>query len=229
VHVRQVRLASRSLLGARKESLTLARSRVIRPVVRAFEARFESEAALHVRAGGHAIVWASPKRGRLVFQKPKGPEDESLGYWALLDMGRTEWSTVRAGPLRGLAVAPVPRDCVDLVRDRVARDSVHRRSTRTMLLDCEQCAACCRANRVEIALPPYTRRDGKKVVLRLLRSKDCRHLRSDKRCAIYPLRPNACRTFPAGSEGCLFSREEELGLVDGASGPARARKRELRS
>jgi Fe-S-cluster containining protein len=210
----------------------LAGSRIIRPIVRAFESRFEAEAALHVRAGGHAIIWASPKRGKLVFRKPKGPEEKDLGYWALLDMGRTEWSTVRAGPLRGLAVAPIPRDCVELVRDRVIRDSVHRRSTRTMFLDCEQCAACCRDNRVELdkddmarfrragrpelGLPPYVRKDGRKIILRLLRSKDCRHLQSDKRCGIYPLRPGSCRTFPAGSEGCLFSREEELGIVDGA-------------
>jgi hypothetical protein len=209
----------------------LAGSRVIRPVVRAFERRFEREAALHVRAGGHAIVWASPRRGRLVFQKPRGAEENDLGYWALLDMGRTEWTTVEVGPLRGLAVAPVPRDCVDLAKDRVVRDSVHRGSTRVMFLDCEQCAACCRDNRVELdkddverfrrggrpelARPPYVRKDGKKLILRLLQSKNCRHLLPNKRCGIYPIRPGSCRTFPAGSEGCLFSREEELGIVDG--------------
>jgi uncharacterized protein len=201
-------------------------------VVRSFESPFEREAARHVRAGGHAIVWASPKRGRLVFRKPSGPEENDLGYWALLDMGRTEWSTVRAGPLRGLAVAPVPRDCVDLVKDRILRDSVHGSSTRPMFLDCEQCAACCRDNRVELdkddvkrfrragrpelAQAPYVRKDGTKLILRLLRSKDCRHLMSDKRCGIYTIRPDSCRTFPAGSEGCLFSREQELGIVDGA-------------
>jgi Fe-S-cluster containining protein len=166
-----------------------------------------------------------------VFRKPKGAEEKDLGYWALLDLGRTEWSVVRAGPLRGLAMAPVPRDCVDLVKDRVARDAEHLGSTRAMLLDCQTCAACCRDNRVEIdkddierfrrggrpdlARAPYVRRDGKKLVLRLLRSKDCRHLLSDKRCGIYPMRPDSCRSFPAGSEGCLFAREEELGIVDG--------------
>ncbi len=201
--------------------------------MRAFQAPFENQAALHVRAGGHAIVWTSPRRGRLVFRVPRGPEERDLGYWALLDMRRSEWSRAKIGALRGLAVAPVPRDCVDLVKDRVDRDSVHRGSTRVMLLDCETCAACCRDNRVELekrdierferanrpelARPPYTRRDGKKVVLRLLRSRDCRHLGRDRRCGIYALRPESCRVFPPGSEGCLYSRESELGIVDGAT------------
>jgi uncharacterized protein len=212
----------------------VAREKVVRPVVRSFTARFEREAGAHVRAGGHAIVWESPKRGRLVFQKPKGLEVESLGYWSILDMGRSEWSTVSKGPLRGLAAAKVPRDCVDLVTERVLRDSIHRGSTRVMLLDCQECAACCRANRVELdrddiarfkrggrpelARFPYARKDGKKLILRLLKSKDCRHLQSDKRCGIYELRPDSCRTFPMGSEGCLFSREEEFGIVDGIRG-----------
>jgi Fe-S-cluster containining protein len=101
-----------------------------------------------------------------------------------------------------------------------------------MFLDCETCAACCRdnrveleeqdierferANRAELARPPYTRKEGKKVVLRLLRSRDCRHLGADRRCGIYDLRPESCRVFPPASEGCLFSRESELGIFDGA-------------
>jgi hypothetical protein len=101
-----------------------------------------------------------------------------------------------------------------------------------MLLDCQACAACCRDNRVELekgdierfqranrselARPPYARKDGKKVVLRLLLSRDCRHLGADKSCGIYDIRPESCRVFPPGSEGCLYSREIELGIVDGA-------------
>jgi Fe-S-cluster containining protein len=100
-----------------------------------------------------------------------------------------------------------------------------------MHLDCRTCAACCRNNRVELVRKdvarfraagreeflrsPFTRKDGGKLVLRLLRSGDCRHLRADRLCAIYEERPEACRTFPPGSEGCLFSREEELGVSDG--------------
>jgi uncharacterized protein len=159
---------------------------------------------------------------------------QDLGYWSLLDLGRSRFTTVRRGPLRGLVSATVPLDCLEIVRERVERDSVHAGPTRTMFLDCQACAACCRDNRVEIKSsdvlrferagraellhPPYTRMDGEKVVLRLLRSKDCRHLRKDHRCAIYDLRPDSCRTFPPASEGCLFSREAELGIVDGARG-----------
>jgi uncharacterized protein len=210
----------------------LARAKVIRPVVRSFAAGFQTEAGLHVRAGGHAVVWTSPNRARLVFRKPTPGHEEDLGLWSLLDMGKTSWKAVSRGPLHGLATSPIPRDCIDLVKERIVRDSVHRSATRTMRLDCQACAACCRKNRVELldvdlarfrragrmdlARPPYVRRDGKKLVLRLLESKDCRHLMADKRCGVYELRPDACRTFPAGSEGCLFSREEELGIVDGA-------------
>jgi Fe-S-cluster containining protein len=103
-----------------------------------------------------------------------------------------------------------------------------------MHLDCRECAACCRNNSValeradlrrfrdaghdELARAPFTRKVGAKVFLRLLRTGDCRHLASDRSCVIYELRPEACRSFPPGSEGCLFSREEELGIVDGATG-----------
>jgi Fe-S-cluster containining protein len=117
------------------------------------------------------------------------------------------------------------------VDDRVTRDSIHPGATRTMHLDCLECAACCRANKViledhdverfkaggrpELARPPYTRKDGDRLVLRLLKSRLCRHLQGDNKCGIYALRPDSCSTFPAGSECCLFSREDELGLVDG--------------
>jgi hypothetical protein len=167
----------------------------------------------------------------LVFQVPEGDPEKSLGYWSLLDLGKRRWAKETKGALRGLAVARIVRDSVDLVRARAERDSVHPRATRTMLLDCEECGACCRDNRVvlepedfdrfadagrqDLARPPYTRKDGKRVVLRLLRSRDCRHLGADHRCAIYALRPDACRVFPAGSESCMYSRDAELGVVDG--------------
>lgn len=221
----------------------MATERVVRPVVRAFRREFEEEAAAHVRRGGHALVYEATgggellaKRGvvRLVFQKPRGRVASDLGYWSLLDLGLTRWSTIPRGPLRGLAFARVPGDCVEIVRDRVARDSIHPGSTRTMQLDCKACAACCRNNRVEIEAAdlarfrragrpelgraPYVRKGDGKLVLRLLRSRDCRHLTREKECAIYELRPDSCRSFPPGSEGCLFSREEELGVVDGLAG-----------
>ncbi len=205
--------------------------RVVRPVVRSFQLPFEKEAAAHVKAGGHALVWAGKSQVRLVFQVPKGDPEADLGYWSLLDLGQHKWDKETRGALRGLAVAKIARDSVDLVRARAERDSVHPRSTRVMRLDCEECAACCRDNKVilepeditrfeeagrgDLAKAPYTRKEGKKVVLRLLRSRDCRHLQADRRCGIYALRPDACRVFPAGSESCLFSRDSELGVVDG--------------
>jgi hypothetical protein len=209
---------------------------VVRPVVRSFDARFATEAAAHVRAGGHALVWQTRSRVRLVFRRPPRSaslRDKDLGYWSLLDLGRDTWKTIKTGPLRGLAYATMAEDDLEVIRARAERDSVHPHATRAMRLDCETCAACCRDNKVilepvdfqrfadagrpELGRAPYTREDGDRVVLRLLRSRDCRHLQRDKRCGIYALRPDSCRSFPAGSEGCLYSREVELGLVDGAS------------
>ncbi len=205
--------------------------RVVRPIVRSFQSAYAKEAAAHVRKGGHALVWEAKNRVRLVFRVPVGDEEKDLGYWSLLDLGAHKWARETRGPLRGLAVARVARDSLDIVRARAERDSVHPRATRVMRLDCEECAACCRDNKVvlepedlerfadagreDLGKPPYTRKDGKKVVLRLLRSRDCRHLQADHRCGIYPLRPDSCRVFPAGSESCLYSREVELGVVDG--------------
>jgi hypothetical protein len=211
----------------------MALARVVRPLVRSFTERFAKEAAAHVRAGGHAIVWGSKKRAWLVFADPDPDDEMDLGVWSLLDLRKQKWTVDSRGPLRGLATASVPRDCFELVRERVTRDSVHPGATRVMHLDCETCAACCRKNYVELEkadvrrfeaagrtdllAAPYTRKKEGKLVLRLLRSGDCRHLRTDLRCDIYELRPEACRTFPAGSEGCLFSREDGLGIVDGVS------------
>ena len=219
----------------------MGKERVVRPVVRAFRAGFEREAAAHVRAGGHAVVWDAPAgdsrkesgRARLVFGKPSPGDAGDLGHWSILDLGLARWLIVKRGPLRGLAFAWIPPDGIGIVEDRIARDSIHPHATRTMLLDCRECAACCRDNRVELKAPdvarfrragrpelaraPYVRRDGQKLVLRLLRSRNCRHLTRDRSCAIYELRPDSCRSFPPGSEGCLFSREEELGVVDGRS------------
>jgi len=218
----------------------MGKERVVRPIVRSFARGFEREAAIHVRAGGHAVVWDSAlkkqttsktRRCRFVFQKPTRPVVNDMGYWAILDMDMDRWSTLTAGPLRGLSFVRIPQDCLNIVDDRIVRDSIHPGSTRAMDLDCLECAACCRANKViledhdierferggrpELARPPYVRKDGDRLVLRLLASRDCRHLQGDNKCGIYELRPDSCSTFPAGSECCLYSREEELGLVDG--------------
>ena len=214
----------------------MSASLVVRPVVRSFDQRWAKEAALHVRAGGHALVWNGDKRVSLVLPPPsrrKAEKEKDLGYWSLLDLGVDSFKRARAGTFRGLVVHRVEKDAVEIVRRRALRDSVHPRATRKIRLDCESCASCCRDNNVilepvdfarfknagreDLGRPPYTRRDGERVVLRLLKSRDCRHLGADKRCGIYPLRPESCRSFPAGSESCLYSREVELGLVDGAA------------
>jgi Fe-S-cluster containining protein len=205
---------------------------VNRPVVRSFRWPFLEEAASWVRAGGHAVVWVAPRKARLVFRRPEPGDDHDLGYWSALDLGRTEFSTAKRGPFAGMGFVRVPHDCYTIVRDRVVRDSVHEGPTRTIELDCLACGACCKDNRVEIddddvarfeqagrgdlARPPYARRDDGALVLVLYRDKRCKHLADDNRCAIYPIRPSACSTFPVGSECCLSSREEELDIIDGA-------------
>jgi Fe-S-cluster containining protein len=99
-------------------------------------------------------------------------------------------------------------------------------------LDCLACGACCKDNRVELdtvdierfdaagradlARPPYAKRENGTVILLLRKDKGCKHLGRDNACGIYPIRPDACSHFPVGSECCLSSREEELGIVDGA-------------
>lgn len=204
---------------------------ITRPIFRQFKARFAKEIRAHVRAGGHALVWENPKRARLVLPVPKKDDDHDFALWSLLDLGKSRWNVIPRGALKGFATILVPKDCYDVVKHRAERDSVHPGATRVIELDCLECGACCRDNvvileevdtdrfrdggRPELAKPPFTKRADGKLVLKLAKSKDCQHLMSDNKCAIYTLRPDACSTFPAGSECCLFSREEELGVVDG--------------
>lgn len=207
--------------------------RVTRPVVRSFKAAYAREAIAHVRQGGLAIFWESEKRARLVFQEPREGNDQDLGEWALLDLGKQRFDVETRGAFRGLATSLVPREHHDIVEGWVRRDSVWRGATRKVSFDCLECGACCRDNEVvlqkvdivrfqkggrpDLLKKPYARRRrDKKIVLTLLKSKDCRHLQKDNKCRIYPLRPDACSLFPVASECCLFAREEELGLVDGA-------------
>lgn len=203
-----------------------------RPVVRSFHFRFRKEAAEHVRAGGHAVVWDGPARAKLVFRSAAPGDREDLGVWAVLDLGRRRWRIESSGPLRGLACVGVPKDALHIVRRWATRDCATRGARRAVELDCATCAACCVHNRVELERAdvrrfdcagrddlvrrPWTRRDGGKLVLVLRRDGRCKHLRRDKACAIYPLRPGACSSFPPASECCLFARAEELGVVDGA-------------
>ncbi len=204
---------------------------VARPVVRSFEATYLREAGAHVRGGGHAVVWDSPKRARLVVSRPKRGDKVDLGLWAIYDLDLLRYATIERGALAGLAFVRVPKECLEIVRHRAERDSVYPGPTRTMRLDCLACGACCRDNRVELEQAdvrrferagrgdllrrPWARRDDGTIVLVLQRDKRCKHLARGNLCAIYDIRPNACSSFPPGSEGCLFSREDELGIVEG--------------
>ena len=206
---------------------------VHRPIVRSFQPKFLREAAAHVRAGGHAVVWERKDRALLVFGKPAEGDDEDFGAWAVYDMGKSRWKVQTKGALRGLATTLVPRDCLWIVKRRAERDAIHPGATRRVAFDCTRCAACCQDNEVtlldddierfknaghgEYAKPPYAKRhkDGR-ILLTLLDSKRCRHLQSSNRCGIYEIRPHACSEFPMGSECCLFAREDVLGVHDGA-------------
>jgi Fe-S-cluster containining protein len=119
------------------------------------------------------------------------------------------------------------------VKRRADRDAIHPGTTRTVSFDCRTCAACCRDNeviledadlerlrdagRMDLVKYPLARKRNGKLVLTLLRSKDCRHLGAKNVCRIYDVRPNACRDFPMGSECCLYAREEELSEYDGVA------------
>jgi len=207
---------------------------VFRPIVRSFKRQYMKQAAEHVRAGGHAVIWENDKRAILVFQKPAEGNDDDFGAWAVYDMGKWRWHTHDRGTLKGLATTLVPRDCLWIAKRRAERDSIHPGSTRRMDIDCTKCAACCRDNEVvllapdierfkqggrpDLAKPPYAKRhkDGR-LILTLLDNKRCRHLKRDNRCGIYEIRPHACSEFPMGSECCMYAREDVLGIYDGVA------------
>lgn len=211
----------------------MAVAAVYRPIVRSFKPKFVREAVAHVRAGGHAVIWEKENRAVLVFAEPAEGDDDDFGAWAVYDMGKSRWKVEKSGALRGLATTLVPRDCLWIVRRRTERDSIHPGARRKVAFDCTKCAACCQDNEVilqpedierfkkggrgELAKPPYAKRhrDGR-IILTLLESKRCRHLKSNNHCGIYELRPHACSEFPMGSECCLFAREDVLNLRDGA-------------
>lgn len=205
---------------------------LLRPIVRSFKRKFEKEAARHVRAGGHAVVWDSEARAELFFQTPPKGHADDFGAWAVYDMGKSRWKTHRDGVFAGLSSTLVPKDCLWIAKRRTERDSMHPGSQREVSFDCTSCAACCRDNEVilqpsdierfaeggrpELAKLPYAKRrkDGA-LVLTLLPNKRCRHLKRNNHCGIYELRPHPCSEFPMGSECCIFAREDVLGLYDG--------------
>jgi uncharacterized protein len=206
---------------------------ICRPLWRSFKQRFLSNAVAHVRAGGHALVWRNgPARPIGWLLLPCGPDGEvtELGYWSILALEKKHYSIVERGVAKGLATMRIPRDVQWAVEDWCERDSKWPGSTREIALDCMTCSACCRDNRVvldqddlqrwkdagrsDLAGKPYVRTDRGEIVLRLQRdTRACVHLRGTL-CGIYAYRPDNCSLFPAGSEPCLTSREEEFGIVD---------------
>jgi Fe-S-cluster containining protein len=206
---------------------------VARPIVRSFALRWAASAAEHVRAGGHAVVWRAPDRAFLVIRPPAHGDVLDLGRWAIYDLGLSRWRVAKDGPLAGLALVTVPRDSASIVRGWAERDSAHGGVRRSIALDCLACAACCVKNEVileerdlrrwkkmglmHLSRRPWARRDADgRIVLVLTKGGRCKHLARDNKCGIYEARPHACSDFPPGSECCLYAREEELGLVDGA-------------
>ncbi len=204
--------------------------RVVRPVVRSFAARFPREAAAWANMGGHSVYWESKTVARLLVPEPKNDQTD-LHFWAILDLGKNHYQIIAGGAFDGLASIIVPKAQHWVVKRRAERDSILGGPTRQVNFDCMACGSCCRANEVvlepedherfertrpELSRRPYAKRraDGK-VVLVLLRNRDCKHLAEDNRCNIYELRPNACRAFPVGSESCMYAREEEMDLYDG--------------
>ncbi len=203
-----------------------------RPLVRSYDAENTEKAVAHVRRGGHAIVWETKSRAKLVFQRPAADNPDDYGAWAVYDMRKWRWSNPKDGPFAGLSTMVVPKDSHWIVNQRVERDSVHRGSTRPFDIDCLDCGACChqnevsllpddiarfkKAGRAELAKPPYAKRqkDGR-ILLTLLPNGRCQHLGSTNHCAIYEIRPFPCSEFPMGSECCLSARATVMDVFDG--------------
>jgi uncharacterized protein len=196
---------------------------VVRPIWRRFRPLYLARAAAHVRRGGHAAIVREDGEVELLLTVDAKGKITELGHWSLLSIEQQRWRRARArvNPIYGGSVL-----------DWCERDSVHPGSTRSIQLDCLECAACChdanvildrddfarwrKAGRADLDDKAYIKRarDGK-VTLRFADSGKCQHLGRDKKCRIYPIRPDNCSVFVVGSEACLAAREDTLGLRDG--------------
>ena len=101
-------------------------------------------------------------------------------------------------------------------------------------MECDQCGACCKgpllveAYDLDLLREPqlataeigdWTRemayrdlmaeleQEGKCLII--AGGQECKFLRGDNTCAIYPTRPNACVAMQAGDKQCLEARETE--------------------
>lgn len=204
-----------------------------RPVWRRFVPRFMSRAAAWVRSGGLAAVQHSERHIDLILGVDGEGEITEAALWAVLALEQRRYVRVKEGPAKGLFVARAAPHSLYAVLDWCDRDSVHEGPTRTMHLDCLECAACCcdsnvllddsdlqrfrDAGRHDLTKSAYIKRsrDGK-IRLRFIGRGRCQHLMGDNKCAIYAIRPFNCSVFPVGSEACLAARESTLHLRDDA-------------
>lgn len=200
---------------------------VRRPLWRGFAERSVSAAARHARAGGIAVV-----RGRRWYllgdAGPAGEPVPLLVDWAIRAVEADTWAEQTEGPATGLVKAAVVAGWRSRVEEWIERDAEHEGGAVAQRFDCMRCAACCHNNKVVLDAEDAARfRDGGRadlmkgtVVTRGVRTlplvksaeKPCVHLK-DSLCGIYPVRPNMCRDFPAGTEHCMTSREELFGTI----------------
>lgn len=213
---------------------------VLRPVVRAFRHDFAERAQAHVRAGGHAVLWArsTDRAGRvrktvhLITPAPDDTNPSDLHRFAVLDLGLPATAPSSDGVFAGFAVTRVPASAHWVLDRRVERDSIVEGHLHAVELDCLRCGSCCKKNLVPLDAtdrgrlrraghaytlsPPWTRRVDGKLALALVGDDErCVQLGANNACGVYEARPGPCREFPAGSECCISVREAELSLYDG--------------
>lgn len=92
-----------------------------------------------------------------------------------------------------------------------------------MAFECDGCGACCRtfpvfASTSDADREPRIATEGRTLPAHLATDRwsyqlhplpfheSCCFLDGDRRCTIYPTRPDVCRAFPAGGEQCQAAR-----------------------
>ena len=193
---------------------SLPMSVTYRPIVRSFKRKYTKEAAAHVRAGGHAIVWENDNARSPPLPDAAEGRAGGLRRVGRLRHGQVELAHARARhasrasrPRSSRAIAcgsrsgapsatrfiPVPRARSTSIARSARRAAVTTRSssrTRTSSASRTRDAASSRRRRS----PSATRTVAS--CSRCLPNKRCRHLKRDNRCGIYELRPHPCSEFP---------------------------------
>lgn len=157
-----------------------------------------------------------------------GPNEDALPVmtdWAIHAIKSPWYIYQYKVPTRGLVRAPILKRWREWAEEWAERDRAYPGAIHELELDCRQCAACCFDNKVLLDASDLTRWEtaGRADLLDLTRpfrtrrrlplvgdAKSCVHL-DRLQCGIYPLRPNMCRDFVAGSEHCLAAREQKYG------------------